>query len=70
MRHLSVPSDQTQAWLERCKAEGWLAPTGVMVLENGRRAVPLNEDAPEANDPCWTGLTVVELEPMLSLIHI
>ena len=64
MRHLSVPSDQTQAWLERCKAEGWLAPTGVMVLENGRRAVPLNEDAPEANDPCWTGLNVVELEPM------
>tara|TARA_Y100001958_G_C21228737_1_gene554253 strand:- start:861 stop:1952 length:1092 start_codon:yes stop_codon:yes gene_type:complete len=64
MRHLSVPSDQTQAWLERCRAEGWLAPTGVMALENGRRAVPLNEHAPEANDPCWSGLLVVDLEPM------
>jgi tRNA (guanine37-N1)-methyltransferase len=64
MRHLSVPSDQTQVWLERCRSEGWLAPTGVMVLENGRRAVPLNEHAPEANDPCWSGLTFVDLEPM------
>ena len=63
MRHLSVPSDQTQVWLERCRAEGWLAQTGVVALENGCRAVPLNEHAPEANDPCWTGLTIVEVEP-------
>ena len=30
-------------WLERCKANGWLADTGVVALDEHLRAVPLNE---------------------------
>ena len=64
MRHLSVPSDQTQVWLERCRTEGWLASTGVLALNSGRRGIPLNEDAPEPGDPCWEGWPVVDVEPL------
>ena len=63
MRHLSVPRDQTQVWLERCKANGWLGDTGVLPLSDGRRGVPLNEDAPFDEDPCWEGLTTIDVPP-------
>ena len=64
MRHLSVPSDQTQAWLERCRAEGWLESTGVVALDATHRGVPLNEHAPGEGDACWNGLNIVEVEPL------
>ena len=64
MRHLSVPSDQTQAWLERCRAEGWLESTGVVALDATHRGVPLNEHAPGEGDACWNGLNIVEVQPL------
>ncbi len=63
MRHLSVPRDQTQVWLERCKANGWLGASGVLPLSEGRRGVPLNEHAPLNGDACWEGLTLIDAPP-------
>ena len=64
MRHLSVPSDQTQVWLERCRTEGWLGQAGVVALVNGNRAIPLNETAPSEGHACWNGLSLVDVEPL------
>ena len=63
MRHLSVPSEQTQVWLRRCKAQGWLGDSGVVQIDDRRRGLPLNDDAPPKSDPCWEGFPHVELEP-------
>ena len=63
MRHLSVPSEQTQAWLLRCKGNGWLGDSGVVEVGERHRGLPLNDDAPLENDPCWEGLPHVDLEP-------
>jgi tRNA G37 N-methylase Trm5 len=63
MRHLSVPSAQTQQWLERCRSEKWLAEhTGVSALADGNKAIPLNDSAPQAGDECWMGNALVDLE--------
>ena len=63
MRHLSVPSAQTQHWLERCRSEKWLAEhTGVSTLDDGNKAIPLNDSAPVEGDAVWMGLAVLELE--------
>ena len=63
MRHLSVPSAQTQQWLERCRSEKWLAEhTGVSALEDGNKAIPLNDSAPQAGDSSWMGNALVALE--------
>ena len=64
MRHLSVPSDQTQVWLERCRAEGWLGQSGVVAMVDGFRAIPLNESAPGEGHACWNGFRLVEVEPL------
>lgn len=63
MRHLSVPSEQTQAWLQRCKANGWLAQSGVVEVDERHRGLPLNEAAPAEGDDCWEGFLHVEIEP-------
>ena len=63
MRHLSVPRNQTQVWLERCKANGWLADTGVVALDEHLRAVPLNDAAPGADDERWEGHPHVDVAP-------
>ena len=64
MRHLSVPSAQTQQWLERCRSEKWLAEhTGVTSLGDGNKAIPLNDSAPQAGDESWRGNALVDLEP-------
>ena len=63
MRHLSVPSQQTEAWLLRCRREGWLADTGVAWLEQDRRGIPLNSNAPPEDDTVWEGLPCVDIEP-------
>ena len=63
MRHLSVPSAQTQLWLERCRSEKWLAEhTGVSTLEDGSKAIPLNDSAPRAGDASWSGNALVDLK--------
>ena len=63
MRHLSVPRDQTQVWLERCKANGWLEKTGVVPYNETHRAVPLTGEAPGQNDAFWEGHAIVDIEP-------
>lgn len=63
MRHLRVPSAETQDWLALCKASDWLLSTsGVVALEDSFRAIPLRSDAPDEADPCWKGLVHVEVE--------
>ena len=62
MRHLSVPSAQTQHWLERCRSEKWLAEhTGVTSLTGGNKAIPLNQTAPPEGDVAWAGNALVDL---------
>jgi tRNA G37 N-methylase Trm5 len=63
MRHLSVPSDQTQAWLGRCRSNGWLAETGVVEVDDAHRGLPLNDTAPPENNACWEGFPHVDMEP-------
>lgn len=60
MRHLSVPSQDTEDWLLRCRREGWLAQGGVLRLDDGRRGIPLNQDAPAEGAAVWEGLPVVD----------
>jgi tRNA (guanine37-N1)-methyltransferase len=63
MRHLSVPRNQTQVWLERCRHENWLGDSGVIVLSDTHRGIPLTEHAPGAGDACWEGMACVDAEP-------
>jgi len=63
MRHLSVPSQQTETWLLRCRREGWLADAGVARLEDDRRGIPLNSNAPPEDDAVWGDLPCVDIEP-------
>ena len=63
MRHLSVPRNQTQVWLERCKAQQWLGDTGVIHLSETERGIPLNALAPEDGDSFWEGFGTVDVEP-------
>ena len=54
MRHLSVPSAQTQHWLEVCRAHQWNSQeAGITRLEGGRNAIPLNDSAPNESDETW-----------------
>lgn len=62
MRHLRVPSAETQAWLARCKSNGWLASGSVRGVQEGFRGVPLLATAPVETDAVWGGLRHVELE--------
>jgi tRNA (guanine37-N1)-methyltransferase len=60
MRHLSVPSAQTQTWLDYCRSNGWLQrEAGVLPLEDGSRGIPLLDDAPSAGDSVWQGMLEV-----------
>jgi tRNA G37 N-methylase Trm5 len=63
MRHLSVPSAQTQHWLERCRSERWLAEhTGVTTLSDGNKAIPLNEHAPKEGHEAYGANTIVDIQ--------
>ena len=71
MRHLSVPSAQTQHWLERCRSEKWLAEhTGVTSLTGGNKAIPLNQTAPPEGDAAWAGNALVDLAAKKKHPHI
>jgi tRNA G37 N-methylase Trm5 len=63
MRHLSVPSRETEVWLALCRQRNWLASTGVQALEDDQRGIPLQASAPEQGDPVWEGRTIVEMIP-------
>ena len=63
MRHLRVPSAETQDWLALCKSSNWLlTSSGVVALEDSFRAIPLRSDAPDEANPCLKGLTHVEVD--------
>ena len=54
MRHLRVPSEETQQWLEFCRNKGWLMPgAGVLTLEDGLKGIPIIESAPNDGDEFW-----------------
>lgn len=58
MRHLIVPSVDTQHWLEVLKANNWLVSgLGVVTVEGGEKGLPLTEQAPQEADSIWLGLT-------------
>ncbi|RJU82965.1 MAG: hypothetical protein DWC09_00890 [Candidatus Poseidoniales archaeon] len=62
MRHLSVPSAQTQHWLELCRGNRWNSnQAGVTRLEDGRNAIPLADTAPNESDPVWSGNPHLEI---------
>ena len=57
MRHLIVPSVDTQHWLGVLKANNWLVSgLGVVTVEGGEKGLPLSENAPQEDDPIWSGL--------------
>ncbi len=57
MRHLIVPSVDTQHWLEVLKANNWLVSgLGVVTVEGGEKGLPLTEQAPQEDEIIWSGL--------------
>ncbi len=63
MRHLRVPSAETQDWLALCRSSNWLlTTTGVVRLEGDFRGIPLVEHAPAEADLCWNGHLHIEVE--------
>ena len=63
MRHLRVPSAQTQQWLEFCRSRVWLhSGAGVLSLEDGLKGIPLSDDAPSIKDKHWAGNTIFSAE--------
>jgi len=63
MRHLSVPSAQTQQWLDTCRTQHWSSnEAGVTHLGDGRNAIPLNDSAPHETDEIWEKNPHLEIE--------
>ena len=63
MRHLSVPSAQTQLWLDICRTQNWSSnEAGVTRLADGRNAIPINELAPKESDKIWENNPHLEIE--------
>ncbi|MBT5844833.1 MAG: hypothetical protein HOH79_07650 [Euryarchaeota archaeon] len=63
MRHLSVPSAQTQHWLDLCRTQKWSSnEAGVTRLDNGRNAIPINDSAPGEEDEVWGNNPHIEIE--------
>lgn len=59
MRHLRVPSAETQRWLDLCRSQGWLQTgAGVLTLDEGLKGIPLSQEAPGDNDENWAGNTI------------
>ena len=62
MRHLIVPSVDTQHWLNRIKANDWMEPSySILSLDDDKKAIPLSAQAPKNTDDIWQGLEFVEL---------
>ena len=62
MRHLIVPSVDTQHWLNELKSRGWLeSGLGILTQEDGTKAIPLNETAPISSHEFWQNLPHVEM---------
>jgi len=62
MRHLIVPSVDTQHWLDELKTRGWLqAGLGILTQEDGMKAIPLADLAPISADQFWQDLEHTEI---------
>tara|TARA_B100000945_G_scaffold316875_1_gene318635 strand:- start:1155 stop:2285 length:1131 start_codon:yes stop_codon:yes gene_type:complete len=62
MRHLIVPSADTQYWLDTIKSNGWIeSGLGILSLDDGMKAIPLSKTAPEEGDSYWQNLPLIEL---------
>ena len=54
MRHLIVPSVDTQHWFEIVKSNGWAQEGyGILTTDDGLKAIPLNGSAPADNNSVW-----------------
>ena len=62
MRHLIVPSVDTQHWLDELKTRGWLeAGVGILTHEDGMKAIPLADIAPISTDQFWQDLSHIDI---------
>ena len=62
MRHLIVPSVDTQHWLDELKTRGWLeAGVGILTQEDGMKAIPLADLAPSSTDQFWRDLSHIDI---------
>ena len=59
MRHLIVPSVDTQRWFEVIKSNGWAEEgIGILTTDDGLKAIPVNSSAPSDSDVVWQGLKI------------
>ena len=66
MRHLRVPSAETQHWLELCRTQNWLQKgAGVLSLEGGLKGIPLSEPAPPESDECWSNNSIFSAQGLI-----
>ena len=57
MRHLRVPSEETQQWLDFCRKKRWIMPSaGVLTLDDGLKGIPILDSAPDESNECWQGI--------------
>ena len=62
MRHLIVPSVDTQHWLDELKTRGWLeGGLGILTQEEGMKAIPLTDLAPISTDQFWQELSHIDI---------
>ena len=62
MRHLIVPSVDTQHWLDELKTRGWLeAGVGILTQKDGMKAIPLADIAPSSTDQFWRDLSHIDI---------
>ena len=62
MRHLIVPSVDTQHWLDELKTRGWLeAGLGILTQEDGMKAIPLADLAPISTNQFWQDLSHIDI---------
>jgi tRNA G37 N-methylase Trm5 len=62
MRHLIVPSVDTQHWLDELKTRGWLeAGLGILTQEDGMKAIPITDSAPISTAQFWQGLPQIDI---------
>ena len=62
MRHLIVPSVETQHWLDELKTRGWLETgLGILTQKDGMKAIPITDLAPISTDQFWQDLSHIEI---------
>ena len=60
MRHLRVPSEETQQWLDFCRKKRWIMPSaGVLTFDNGMKGIPILDSAPDEGNEFWQGNSII-----------